>query len=228
MAGIFAAKILVDIDEPLGMKLRALHRALIKGVFITVGYGSTTSVPVLFLRAMGLDLLTALFTMQSDRGPVSLTPRGRGTKEGPQRLKMAVLVSAYNLRKAFAARPLFEGITFAVESGERIGLIGPNGAGKSTLLKILASQASADEGNVSFQRGLRVAYLEQVPTFKPGATVMETVLEGAADPHDWECIGLAQEQLSKLALEASTGSDPNPRSSCSRAAGKSAWPWRAN
>jgi ATP-binding cassette subfamily F protein uup len=124
---------------------------------------------------------------------------------------MAILVSAHNLRKAFAARPLFEGITFAIESGERIGLIGPNGAGKSTLLKILASQSSPDQGTLSFQRGLKVGYLEQVPTFTPGATVMETALEGAADPYDWECMSLANEQLSKLALDGQYGIGPESK-----------------
>jgi ATP-binding cassette subfamily F protein uup len=124
---------------------------------------------------------------------------------------MAVLVSVHNLRKSFAARPLFEGITFAVESGERVGLIGPNGAGKSTLLRILAARASADEGSVSFQRGLRVACLEQVPVFRAGATVLESVLEGTEDPHDWECVSRAQEQLSKLALDGEQGVGPESK-----------------
>lgn len=122
---------------------------------------------------------------------------------------MAVLVSAHNLRKAFAARPLFEGITFAIDSGERIGLIGPNGAGKSTLLKILAQRTSADEGTVSLQRGLRIGYLEQDPELRAGATVMEIALEGAEDPHDWECMALAHEQLSKLALDGQHGIGPD-------------------
>src|SRR4051794_21089766 len=108
---------------------------------------------------------------------------------------MAILVSAHNLRKAFAARPLFDGLTFAIESGERIGLIGPNGAGKSTLLKIIAGQSSPDDGKLSLQRGLKVAYLEQVPTFRPGVNVMESVLEGTPDPYDWECMALAQQQI---------------------------------
>jgi len=118
---------------------------------------------------------------------------------------MAILVSASEIRKAFAARPLFDSITFAIESGERIGLIGPNGAGKSTLLRILASQISPDEGKLSFQRGLRVGYLEQVPLFSPDATVHSTVMEGAADPYDWQCMALADEIISKLSLpEAET------------------------
>ncbi len=114
---------------------------------------------------------------------------------------MAILISVSGVRKAFAARPLFEGLTFSIESGERIGLIGPNGAGKSTLMRLLAQQASPDEGTISFQRGLRVGFLEQTPTFKKDATIHSTLLEGAADPDDWESIALADEIMSKLSLQ---------------------------
>src|SRR5271155_3243056 len=113
---------------------------------------------------------------------------------------MSILVSASGISKSFAARPLFNSITFAIESGERIGLIGPNGAGKSTLLRILASQTEPDLGTVSFQRGLRVGYLEQVPIFRPGQTVFQTVMEGAKDPDDWQSIARGQECISKLSL----------------------------
>ena len=115
---------------------------------------------------------------------------------------MSILISAHQIRKAYGARPLFDALTFAVESGERIGLIGPNGAGKSTLLKILASQIQTDEGTLSIQRGLRVSYLEQTPTFKAGATIFESVLEGTLDPTDWECLASAREAISKLSLES--------------------------
>jgi ABC transport system ATP-binding/permease protein len=113
---------------------------------------------------------------------------------------MAILVTVQQIRKAFGARPLFENISLAIESGERIGLIGPNGMGKSTLLKILAQETQPDEGTVSFSRGLRVGYLPQVPRFKAGATVVETVLEGVRDPDDWECQLAAEETIAKLSL----------------------------
>lgn len=120
---------------------------------------------------------------------------------------MSVLIGGTNVKKAFAARPLFDGISFAVETGERIGLIGPNGAGKSTLLRILAGQDSADEGTISRQRGLRVAFLEQVPQFSEDATVESTIMEGAHDPHEWECIAAAQEFMSRLSLDGREGID---------------------
>lgn len=124
---------------------------------------------------------------------------------------MSILLSAHLLKKSFGAVPLFDGLTFSVESGERIGLIGPNGAGKSTLLKILASLISADEGTLSLQRGLRTGYLEQVPSFRPGATIMESALEGAADPDDWESIAKAHEVLSKLSLDGGKGFGPESK-----------------
>jgi ATP-binding cassette subfamily F protein uup len=92
-------------------------------------------------------------------------------------------------------------LTFAVESGERIGLIGPNGAGKSTLLRILAGQVGPDQGTLSLQRGLKVGFLAQVPSFAPESTLISTILEGTADPSDWESVAAAYEQISKLSLD---------------------------
>ncbi len=124
---------------------------------------------------------------------------------------MGILLSAHQVCQAFAARPLFNGLTFAIEGGERVGLIGPNGAGKSTLLKILAGHMKPDSGTVSVQKGLRVGFLEQVPLFTPGSSVLETIMEGtpggaaAAHSHtDWESLALAGEQISRLDLDGDT------------------------
>ncbi len=114
---------------------------------------------------------------------------------------MAILVNAHGLTKAYGARPLFSGLSFSVESGQRIGLIGPNGSGKSTLLNIIAGRNTPDEGTLSLQRGLKISFLEQVPIFADGATVLSTVMEGSHDPHEWEEIAKAQEILSKLSLQ---------------------------
>ncbi|MGZ3649821.1 MAG: ABC-F family ATP-binding cassette domain-containing protein [Bdellovibrionota bacterium] len=113
---------------------------------------------------------------------------------------MAILIGAQNISKTFAERFLFKDISFSLETGERVGLIGPNGAGKSTLLSILAGQNTPDSGNLSKPKGLKVAYLEQVPKFRDGITVQDAAMEGAFDPHEWEEIARAQELMSKLEL----------------------------
>lgn len=114
---------------------------------------------------------------------------------------MSVIFTAKNLSKAFDSRPLFSGLGFGIDAGERVGLIGPNGAGKSTLLRILSSQIEPDDGELVFQRGTRVSYLEQVPTFKSGSTVLMTLLEKTEDPTDWTATTKADELLWKLGLE---------------------------
>ena len=129
---------------------------------------------------------------------------------------MSILISANQLRKSFGARPLFDGLSFVIESGERVGLIGPNGAGKSTLLRILASQLQADEGQISFQKGLKVGFLEQTPALNPHTTVEATVLSGTDDPHDWENIALAHELLSKLSLD---GEEVSPQAQVGKLSG---------
>ncbi|HVY36655.1 MAG TPA: ABC-F family ATP-binding cassette domain-containing protein [Polyangia bacterium] len=116
---------------------------------------------------------------------------------------MSILLTAQELSASFGARPLFEGVSFTVSDGERIGLIGPNGAGKSTLLRILAGLHSADRGAVARQRGLRVALLEQVPRFAAGATVRAAVEEAAAE-------GAADDVLARLSLTGRGGGAVSP------------------
>jgi ATP-binding cassette subfamily F protein uup len=97
---------------------------------------------------------------------------------------MAILFTARELGHAFASRALFNGISFTVGDGDRIGLIGPNGAGKSTLMRILAGQITPDNGEVARRAGLRVGYLSQSPTFPPGLTVHEAVRAGLTSAED--------------------------------------------
>jgi ATP-binding cassette subfamily F protein uup len=115
---------------------------------------------------------------------------------------MGILLTAQALEASYGARPLFEGVSFTVEEGDRIGLIGPNGAGKSTLLRILAATALGDatqSGEVARRRGLRIGFLAQVPRFAAGATVEEVVTEAIAEG-DWERAAEAQLLTAKLGL----------------------------
>ncbi|MBA3239329.1 MAG: ABC-F family ATP-binding cassette domain-containing protein [Parachlamydiaceae bacterium] len=80
---------------------------------------------------------------------------------------MSPLISAHNLSKSYGTQRLFKGISFSINSNDRIGLLGPNGAGKSTLLKILMGMDSSDDGHVSQKQGLRIGYACQEPEFPP-------------------------------------------------------------
>jgi ATP-binding cassette subfamily F protein uup len=121
---------------------------------------------------------------------------------------VAILLGVQELAAAFGARPLFEGVSFTVEEGERIGLIGPNGAGKSTLLRILADDLGPDRGNIARRRGLRVGWLRQVPSFSSGATIRTTLEEGLGAHAEED----AREVMATLGLDGHAEASVTPDS----------------
>ncbi|MBQ8707389.1 MAG: ATP-binding cassette domain-containing protein [Succinivibrionaceae bacterium] len=73
------------------------------------------------------------------------------------------LITMDGARLSFSDRPLLDGASFSLQSGERVCLVGRNGAGKSTLLKIFAGRMVPDSGSVVFQSNLKVSMLDQDP-----------------------------------------------------------------
>lgn len=86
---------------------------------------------------------------------------------------MAINLQVENLSKAFGDRVLFNDISFAIETGQRIGLIAANGSGKTTLLNILVGKEDYKQGTITLRRDVRIGYLEQDPQFPAGITVLE-------------------------------------------------------
>ncbi|MCZ6470499.1 MAG: ATP-binding cassette domain-containing protein [Gammaproteobacteria bacterium] len=56
---------------------------------------------------------------------------------------------------------LFEGVSFAVHSGQKIGLTGANGTGKSSLFSLILKQISADQGNFRMPDDWVIAHVAQ-------------------------------------------------------------------
>ena len=91
------------------------------------------------------------------------------------------MLSANELTLSYGNQRLLDGVTLAVDEGEKVGLVGRNGCGKTSLLKILAGVERADTGDLSMRRGLRVGYLPQEFELDGSATVLENIRAGAAD-----------------------------------------------
>ena len=90
-----------------------------------------------------------------------------------------------SISKAFGADELLTDVTFSVAEGEKIGLIAKNGSGKTTLLNIIAGIESPDSGTIVTRRGLRIGYLQQLPSLE-GDTVMACCPTSHGDGWDVE------------------------------------------
>ncbi len=87
------------------------------------------------------------------------------------------ILSINNLAKIGREKPLFTGVTFGIQEGEKAALIGRNGTGKSTLLATIAGVLVPDEGTVVINKEAGVSYLPQTPSFNPDDTIREHIFK---------------------------------------------------
>ena len=88
-----------------------------------------------------------------------------------------ILVSANNLKKTFSGEDLFSGISFSVDSADKIGFVGINGAGKSTLFKLITGEYTPDDGEIFISKNTKIGYLTQHACSESEKTVFDEVLE---------------------------------------------------
>jgi ATP-binding cassette, subfamily F, member 3 len=139
--------------------------------------------------------------------------------------RVAVVIASA-LAKDVAGAPLFGGVSFKLERGDRMTLAGRNGAGKTTLLRMVAGQSSVDGGELVFEKGARVALHDQRPPTEKGLTLRDYVLAGCSD-----LVALEQRLRD---LEAEMAERPEERNLLERYARAQSrlehaggWDWRA-
>jgi len=84
-------------------------------------------------------------------------------------------VSVEGLTKSYGITPLFKGISFNINEGDRIALIARNGVGKSTLLRILSGKEHPDAGTCKIHKDVHLVMFEQEPQFIETATVTQNL-----------------------------------------------------
>jgi ATP-binding cassette subfamily F protein 3 len=89
------------------------------------------------------------------------------------------VITLKDIHHAYGPNPVYRGVDFQAERGQRTVLVGPNGAGKSTLLKILAGVEHPQKGVRELGHNTRAGYYSQyrVDMLQPGRTVLEEALD---------------------------------------------------
>ena len=135
---------------------------------------------------------------------------------------MAVLIAS-DLSKDMAGNPLLRGVSFKLERRDRLTIAGRNGAGKTTLLRMLAGETSVDGGELSFEKGCKVALHDQRPPRDRELSLRDYILSGCAD------LIAVEQDLARLAQEMAEGRQAAFDQS-SRAAARlehaGGWTWR--
>ena len=112
------------------------------------------------------------------------------------------LINIEDLTKVYAERKLFDGASFSLQDGEKIGVIGINGTGKTTLLRMIMGEEETDEGTVTTANHVVIRYLPQHPEFEPEKSSLECVLEGnVTDENRWSVESDARAMMMRLGIK---------------------------
>ncbi|CAK1843453.1 ABC-F family ATP-binding cassette domain-containing protein [Vibrio crassostreae] len=122
---------------------------------------------------------------------------------------MTTLISTSSISYDLTSCRLFDGLSFTIKKGDRIGLIGSNGCGKSTLLRLLNKDLPDCVGNVSFASNAVVALIEQhLPKRLLSLSMLDAVTENLTlnmqQTEQWR----AQITLSNLGFDESYWNQP--------------------
>ncbi len=96
------------------------------------------------------------------------------------------MIRLSNLSVFFGKKNLFTDVSLNLSNGNRYGITGANGSGKSTLLKILAGEATPQEGEIGVPSSCRVGFLKQNHFDYEDERIIDTVLMGK--PALWKAL----------------------------------------
>lgn len=91
------------------------------------------------------------------------------------------MISISDITKSHSGHTLYEGASFQLKPGEKVGLVGPNGAGKTTFFRLIVGEEKPDTGSISMPSGWRVAYFSQNVGEMKGRTALAEVMAGDAE-----------------------------------------------
>lgn len=102
------------------------------------------------------------------------------------------MITVSNLTKSYGGQLLYQGGSFFIGPGEKVGLVGPNGAGKTSLFRLITGEERADSGTVDYPKSIRLSYFSQNVGELKGRSALEEVIHGN------ERLGFLKEEIAKI------------------------------
>lgn len=88
------------------------------------------------------------------------------------------MVHLSQIKLQFGHQKVFDGASWSIYPGQRVGLVGPNGSGKSTILRMFNGEITPDAGQVVIPQDVTTGYLPQhMDDFNSDQTLLEEVME---------------------------------------------------
>jgi len=113
------------------------------------------------------------------------------------------ILSINNISRMGREAPLFSGVTFGMDEGDKAAIIGRNGTGKSTLLSVIAGVLNSDEGQVVINKSAGVSFLSQNPEFNGEDTIKEHIFK--SNSPKLKIINEYEELCEKMAVGLNNG-----------------------
>lgn len=113
------------------------------------------------------------------------------------------MITVANLTKSYGGQVLYQGGSFFIGPGEKVGLVGPNGAGKTSLFRLITGEERPDSGSIDYPKSLRLCYFSQNVGELKGRSALEEVIHGNVR------LGFLKTEIAKIekALEEGEYSD---------------------
>ena len=87
------------------------------------------------------------------------------------------MLSLSNISLRRGRKVLFEGVSFQIHAGQRMGVIGANGCGKSSLFAMILGELEADDGELALDPKAEIAHVAQ-DSPHGGCSAVDYVLDG--------------------------------------------------
>lgn len=113
-----------------------------------------------------------------------------------------MICTIQEVSKMLGGNTIFEKLSLAIKTGEKLGIVGRNGSGKTTLFKLISGLELPDEGSIHFKKGTKIGYLSQIPNTSENETGLDVLYDAFAHLKELQQkMKLLEDKLASAELE---------------------------